>query len=271
VDRARLLRERPAVGLVPFSSQRKLMASFHRQDGGLVAHVKGAPGRIVALCERALSDAGERPLGEEGRAALLAVNEELAGRGLRVLALAAGAAAEPSEPSLRGLSFLGFVGLIDPPAPGVKQTVEALRHAGLRTLMLTGDQRKTAEAIGRELGMLAAGEQVLDGRELDALSEAQLADRLGSAGAFSRVSPQHKLRLVRALQERGEIVAMLGDGVNDAAALRKADVGVAMGIRGTDVAKEAAAIVLQDDRFETIAAATEQGRIIYDNIRKFVF
>ena len=137
--------------------------------------------------------------------------------------------------------------------------------------MLTGDQQRTAEAIGRQLGTLSAGDRVIDGRELEALSDAELTAQLADVGAFSRVTPEHKLTIVRTLQARGEIVAMLGDGVNDAPALKKADVGVAMGIRGTDVAKEAASIVLQDDRFETIAAAVEEGRVIYDNIRKFVF
>ena len=137
--------------------------------------------------------------------------------------------------------------------------------------MLTGDQRLTAETIGRELGVLRSGDQVVDGRELDGLSDAALAEKVRHAAAFSRISPEHKLDVIRALQSTGEIVAMIGDGVNDAPALKKADVGVAMGIRGTDVAKEAAAIVLQDDRFETVAAAVEEGRVIYDNIRKFVF
>jgi Ca2+-transporting ATPase len=271
VDRARLARHGPPVAVVPFSSERKLMASFHRREGGLAAHVKGAPGRIVSLCGRALFGDGERALDETSRAQLLAANDELARGGLRVLALATGAVAEPVEPALRDLAFVGFVGLIDPPAPGVKETIRKLRGAGLRTIMLTGDQRLTAEAIGRELGVLSGGEQVVDGRQLERLSEAELAEKVASAGAFSRVSPEHKLALVKALQARRAIVAMLGDGVNDAAALRKADVGVAMGVRGTDVAKEAAAIVLQDDRFETIVAAVEQGRVIYDNIRKFVF
>ena len=137
--------------------------------------------------------------------------------------------------------------------------------------MLTGDQRNTAEAIGHRLGMFVDGAGVMDGRELEGLPDDELSHRMPSVGAFSRVSPEHKLRIVRALQSRGEIVAMLGDGVNDAAALRQADVGVAMGMRGTDVAREAAAIVLQDDRFETIAAAVEEGRVVGDNIRKFVF
>jgi Ca2+-transporting ATPase len=270
IDRLRLASEPPA-GLVPFSSERKLAASFHRRDGKLVAYVKGAPGRILELCDRRLALEGERLLDERGRVELLAVNDELARRGLRVLGVAAGPVDEPGESALRGLAFIGFVGLMDPPAAGVKQTIGRLRAAGLRTLMLTGDQRLTAEAIGRELGILGGEDQVMDGRELDGLSGAELEARIATAGAFSRVTPEHKLALVQALQGRGEIVAMLGDGVNDAPALRKADVGVAMGIRGTDVAKEASAIILQDDRFETIAAAVEEGRIIYDNIRKFVF
>jgi P-type Ca2+ transporter type 2C len=271
LDRERLVRERPALGLVPFSSHRKLMSSFHAQGGAVVAHVKGAPGRVLQLCERVLAREGEQPLDERARAELLAVNEKLARSGLRVLALAAGRVAQPDEAGLRALTFLGFLGLMDPPAAGVKETIARLRAAGLRTVMLTGDQRLTAEAVGRELGVLDRGERVVDGRELDGLSEAELGENVATAGAFSRVTPEHKLSLVRALQARGEIVAMLGDGVNDAAALRKADVGVAMALRGTDVAKEAAAIVLQDDRFETIAAAVEEGRVIYDNIRKFVF
>ena len=141
----------------------------------------------------------------------------------------------------------------------------------MRTVMLTGDQRLTAEAVGRELGLLSDGTQILDGRDLDAMSQSEVEARVREVGAFSRISPEHKLAIVTALQAGGDIVAMLGDGVNDAAALKKADVGVAMGRRGTDVAKEAASIVLQDDRFETIAAAVEEGRVIFDNIRKFVF
>ena len=173
--------------------------------------------------------------------------------------------------ALRDLTFVGFVGIQDPPAPGVKATIARLREAGLRTIMITGDQRLTARAIGRELGLLESDAQVIDGRDLHQLTPDELVAQLATVGAFSRVSPEDKLTIVRALQARGDIVAMLGDGVNDAAALKKADVGVAMGVRGTDVAKDAAAIVLQNDRFETIAAAVEEGRIVFDNIRKFVF
>jgi Ca2+-transporting ATPase len=202
---------------------------------------------------------------------LLAINDTLAGSGLRVLGLASGRVAGAEESALERLTFIGFLGLMDPPAAGVKASIARLRDAGLRTVMITGDQRLTAQAIGRELGVLTSADEILDGRELHGLTPVALAARLGQVGAFSRVTPEDKLLIVEALQARGDIVAMIGDGVNDAAALKRADVGVAMGGRGTDVAKEAAAIVLQDDRFETIVAAVEEGRIIYDNIHKFVF
>jgi len=271
VERSELVERRPGRGLVPFSSERKLMAAFHDVDGVLVAYAKGAPGHILALCAYAMTAAGTRPLDDEARKRILAANDELARTGLRVLAVAFGQTDAPSEPGLRGLTFAGFVGFADPPAPGVKDTIARLRRAGLRTVMLTGDQRLTAEAIGRELGVLGAAERVVEGRALDAMTSEELEMTVADAAAFSRITPEHKLRIVTALQARGEIVAMLGDGVNDAPALRKADVGVAMGIRGTDVAKQAAAIVLVDDRLETIAAAVEEGRVIFDNIRKFVF
>jgi Ca2+-transporting ATPase len=201
----------------------------------------------------------------------MAVNERLAAGGLRVLGVAAGSVERPVESHLRGLTFVGFVGLMDPPAEGVKDTIARLRTAGMRTVMLTGDQRNTAAAIGRELGIVGDVSAVIDGRELPGLSPAELSLRIDTAAAFSRIAPEDKLRVVQSLQAQGEVVAMLGDGVNDAAALKQADVGVAMGRRGTDVAKEAAAIVLQDDRFATIGAAVEEGRVVYDNIRKFVF
>ncbi|MPZ21711.1 MAG: HAD-IC family P-type ATPase [Luteitalea sp.] len=271
IDHQHLLAERPILGLVPFSSKRKLMASFHQVDSRIVAYVKGAPRRLLELSDRVDEGGDDRALDEAMRQHLLGVNADLAARGLRVLGLGAGVVAQPAEAALRGLRFLGFVGLMDPPALGVRETIARLHDAGLRTIMITGDQRLTAEAIGRELGVVETDAQVIDGRELRALSAAELADRLATAGAFSRVAPEDKLTIVHALQARGDIVAMLGDGVNDAPALKRADVGVAMGRRGTDVAKEAASMVLQDDRFETVAAAVEEGRIIYDNIRKFVF
>jgi len=266
------------------------MATFHATpDGGSLVAVKGAPGRIIELCTRRLTADGERDLDDEGRRHLVAINDELASRGLRVLALAqkspapareerpgTGGAPAPArggagEEGLEGLTFIGFAGIIDPPAEGVKESIAAFRRAGIRTVMLTGDQRLTAEAIARDLGVLGPGEETLDGRELARLSDEELAERARRVAAFSRVSPEDKLRIVSAYQREGEIVAMLGDGVNDAAAMKKAHIGVAMGRRGTDVAKEAASLVLQDDRFPTIAVAIEEGRVVFDNIRKFVF
>ena len=261
IDRAALVSERPQEGMVPFSSDRKFMASFYRHGGELVAYVKGAPRKILELSRE----------DEATRTSVMEANDAMAGDGLRVLALASGPVSAPNESAIQGLAFAGLVGFADPPAGGVKEAIVRLRAAGLRTVMLTGDQRATAAAVGRELNLLSEGQSIIDGRELDALSDADLTARLSEIAAFSRITPQHKLRLVEALQARGDIVAMLGDGVNDAPALRKADIGVAMGIRGTDVAKEAASIVLQDDRFETVTAAVEEGRIIFDNIRKFVF
>ena len=271
IDGARLAATDTRAGLVPFSSERKLMATFEQTSAGLVAYVKGAPGRLLAMSDRALTGDGEQPLDDEGRLRLRRVNDALAAEGLRVLAVAHGRVTDAEESALTGLAFAGFVGFMDPPARGVKATIARLREAGLRTVMVTGDQRLTAEAVGRELNLLSSSDQIVDGRELRTLSAAALRDRLADVAAFTRVTPEDKLVIVTALQARGEIVAMLGDGVNDAAALKKADVGVAMGLRGTDVAREAAAIVLQDDRFETIAAAVEEGRVVYDNIRKFVF
>ena len=222
------------VAQIPFSSTRRYMAAHYRKtDGTLVAYMKGGPGRVLECC--ALTDDERRGLEE--------MNHSFAARGLRLLGLAYGPVTGTDEASLRGLTFVGFVGLADPPAPGVEDALLELREAGIRTVMLTGDQRWTAEAIAR---------------------------RLGVSDVFSRVTPEEKLRIVADYQHRGEIVAMLGDGVNDAPALKKADIGVAMG-RGSDLAKATAGLVLQDDRFGTVAAAVEEGRVIFDNLRKFVF
>jgi len=221
-------------GQIPFSSARRYMALHYAgADGKLVAYLKGAPDRVVQRC--ALTD--------EARRALQETNDALAARGLRLLGLAYGEVSGTDDAALRDLEFVGFVGLADPPAPGVDAALRVLHDAGIRTVMLTGDQRVTAEEIAR---------------------------RLGVAEVYSRVTPEEKLRIVAAYQQQGEIVAMLGDGVNDAPALRKADIGVAMG-RGSDVAKATAGVVLLDDRFETVAAAVEEGRVIFDNLRKFVF
>jgi len=266
-----LAARRRTLRVVPFSSTRKLAAVFEQTDEATVAYVKGAPGRLIDLSDRMLAADGTRPLDDAVRAELLKANSALASEGLRVLAVASGTVRAPDESALERLMFLGLLGFMDPPAPGVKATIARLRAAGLRTVMITGDQLLTAAAVGRELGLLSSADAILDGRELTELAENTRRERLARAGAISRVTPEQKLTIVSDLQAHGDIVAMLGDGVNDAPALKKADVGVAMGVRGTDVAKEAASIVLLDDRFETIAAAVEEGRVVFDNIRKVVF
>lgn len=271
IERERLLEEWPEVAEVPFSSQRLLMATFHRTPAGLRACVKGAPRRVTERCSHVLDLGGPRPLGPGERESLLGLNRGLAARGLRVLALATKLVEAPVEAELDGLTWVGLVGLADPPASGVLATVSALHDAGIRTVMLTGDQKLTAESVARELGLMRPDDSALDGAEAERLDDRALEDAVWRVAAFSRVSPETKLRIVGAYQRRGEIVAMLGDGVNDAPALRKADLGVAMGVRGTDLAKEAADLVLADDRFPTVAVAVEEGRVIFDNIRKFVF
>ena len=272
MDRDRLLAELPEVAAVPFSSERQWMATFHRApSGGSIVYVKGAPGRVIERSTRELTGSGERALDDAGRQRLLDLNRTLAARGLRVLAVARGTARDANEDAVRELTLIGLVGISDPPAEGVARTIQSFREAGVRTVMITGDQRLTAVAVARQLGLAESDAEALDGRELATLDTATLTARLEHVGVFNRVSPADKLRIVGALQDRGDIVAMLGDGVNDAAALKKADIGVAMGRRGTDIAKEAADVVLADDRFSTVAAAIEEGRVIFDNIRKFVF
>lgn len=272
IDRNALLTAQPEVAEVPFSSARKLMATFHRSpEGALRAMVKGAPRSVLATCAHLRSATGDVPLDDARVARLLAWNDDLARDGLRVLALATGHVHLADVSSLGALTLVGLVAMQDPPAAGVRETVRRFRDAGIRTVMLTGDQHRTAESVARAVGVLDAGGATLDASTLGTLGDEELSARLAETRVLSRVSPEDKLRVVAALQQHGEIVAMLGDGVNDAAALRKAEIGVAMGGRGTDAAKEAASVVLQDDRFETIGAAVEEGRVVAANIRKFVF
>ncbi len=278
VTRNALLEDHPEVGEVPFSSERRMMATFHRSPSGAgVMLVKGAPERIVRAATTRLVGDQTVALDEDGRRTLLEQNQRLGQEGLRVLALAmrelqAGDdRLESAEVPFEHLTFVGLVGLEDPPAPNVSETIEALAGAGVRTVMVTGDQPVTAEAIGRRLGLHSDRTETLEGRALSSMSDQELRDGVEKAAIFSRIDPADKLRIVKAFQDRGEVVAMLGDGVNDAPALKKADIGVAMGKRGTDVAKETAGVVLQDDRFETIGAAVEEGRVVFDNIRKFIF
>ena len=269
LDPAALRAEYPETGELAFTSERMYMATCHAGPTGPLACLKGAPTRVVPRCSHEAGPAGPRPLDDEARARLLEANRDLARRGLRVLALAEGPPPPPDEEPA-GFTLLGFVGLEDPPAPGVAATIAQFRRAGIRTVMLTGDQQATATAIARELDLLPPGAETRDGAELERLPEAELAGVAARTAVWSRVSPAGKLRLVAALQRQGAVVAMLGDGINDAAALRKADIGVAMGRRGTDLAREAADVVLADDRFATIGTAVVEGRVIHDNVRKAV-
>ena len=271
IERLDVIRALPEIGEVPFSSRRQLMATFHRDGSRTVAFVKGAPLRVLDLCGSVFEGGMAHPMAAAERLALLDANQRMALAGHRVLALAFGEVDLAAEAGLVNLTFAGLAAMNDPPAPGVKRAIETFQSAGVRTVMITGDQSGTAMAIARDLTLTSDHSLALEGSEIDMLSDDQLARKLPDVSVFSRVSPEAKLRIVAAYQKNGEIVAMLGDGVNDAAALKKADVGVTMGGRGTDAAREAAAVVLQDDRFETIGVAIEEGRVVFDNIRKFVF
>ncbi|MBT8402683.1 MAG: cation-transporting P-type ATPase, partial [Gemmatimonadetes bacterium] len=253
--------------VLPFSGERLMSAAI---VGG-ETFVKGAPDRVLTACDRVAVGEGFEPLDEATRHRLEQRNRELADEGLRVIGLASQDRAAPDLASLDGLIFLGLVGILDPPAAGVPETVALLREAGIRTVMITGDQTATGAAVARELGLLEEGAAVVEGGALANTSDEELPTLVRETAVYARTGPADKLRIVSALQAEGHVVAMLGDGVNDAAALRKADVGVAMGGRGTDLARETAAIVLQDDRFATVGAAVEEGRVIDDNIRKFAF
>ncbi len=267
------------VGEVPFSSERKLMTTIHKDSQRrelLRAFTKGAPDVLVARCSQELVGDGSRPLSAQRRAEILKVNEELAGLALRTLGVAArdlpGDAVEENEADdsiEHDLVFLGLIGMIDPPREEAIQAVERARSAGIRSIMITGDHPVTAAIIAAELG-ITADKRAITGAELDKLSDEELSRTVAEVSVYARVNPEHKLRIVKALQRSGSTVAMTGDGVNDAPALKTADIGVAMGITGTDVSKEAADVVLTDDNFATIVAAVEEGRAIFANIRKFL-
>jgi Ca2+-transporting ATPase len=268
LQRIDLEAEFPRVNEIPFTSESKRMTTLHTGPDGVVAYVKGAPEVIVASCTRQLSRSGETALDAAARDALLATARKMASEALRVLAVARRRDATVANAE-RELTFLALVGMIDPPRPEAKQAVEKCKQAGITPLMITGDHPLTAEAVARELGILTAGRTVT-GAELEAMDDAALDRAVEEIQVYSRVSPVHKLRVVTALQRRGRTVAMTGDGVNDAPALKKADIGVAMGITGTDVAKEAAAMTLTDDNFASIVAAVEAGRGVFANIKKYL-
>ena len=271
----------PRVGEVPFSSERKLMSTIHRdteqQDRGVV-FTKGAPDVLLARCAFEVVGDERRPLTPARRAEILKNNESLAGQALRTLGVAgrwlsheilAEHSGHPDERLEQELVFAGLIGIIDPPRPEAKAAVARAKRAGIRALMITGDHPRTAAVIAQELGIAADG-RVITGADLEKLSPDAAPGTVAEVSVYARVNPEHKLRIVDALRRGGAVVAMTGDGVNDAPALKKADIGVAMGVTGTDVSKQAADMVLADDNFASIVAAVEEGRAIFANIRKFL-
>ncbi|AEY01134.1 cation transport ATPase [Oceanimonas sp. GK1] len=264
----------PRLAEIPFDSAHKFMATFHHRADKVVMYIKGAPDVLLGHASRWRQAKGPRPLSEAVASTIMQENDHLAGQALRVLAVAEREIpARDFDPDadlwcwVGDWTFLGMVGLMDPPRPEAAEAIALCQGAGIQVKMITGDHKTTAAAIARELGLTGA---VLSGAELDGMSDAELARRIDDVTVFARVSPQHKVKIVRALQADGHITAMTGDGVNDAPALKAADIGVAMGLTGTAVTQEAATLVLTDDNFSTIVQAIEEGRTIYDNIVKFV-
>jgi Ca2+-transporting ATPase len=261
--------ELPRTAEIPFAAETRRMTTLHRAaDGATVACVKGAPEVILTACATRLTADGPAALDAEQRQAILDTARSMAGRALRVLAVAYKPNASAGDAE-RDLAFLGLVGMIDPPRPEARAAIETCRQAGIKPVMITGDHPLTAQAVARELDMLRNG-RVVTGADLDGIDDAALPRVAEDVGVYARVSPAHKLRVVTALQSRGHCVAMTGDGVNDAPALKKAAIGIAMGITGTDVSKEAAAMTLIDDNFASIVAAVEEGREVFDNIKKYL-
>lgn len=268
LKKAELEDQYPRVSEIPFSSETKRMTTLHQTSEGLIAYSKGAPEVILDTCICRLGDPGVSPLDDSAKESLLAIARKMAGEALRVLAVAykTDAIIESAETKM---TFLGLVGIIDPPRPEAKAAIQICEQAGIKTVMITGDHPVTAQAIASELGILKNGRGIT-GAELDAMDEDDFEREVENIDVYARVSPAHKLRVVTALQKNHHIVAMTGDGVNDAPALKKADIGIAMGITGTDVSKEAAAITLTDDNFASIVAAVEEGREIFGNIKKYL-
>jgi Ca2+-transporting ATPase len=271
----------PRVAEFPFSSERKRMsvvvqdASGKLGDSPLVMFTKGSPELVLERCTHIQQNNQARPITDQQRQQILEQNNQLASRGLRVLGFASKNLAELSDQDSEDtaetrLTWLGLVGMLDAPRPEVRDAVAKCRTAGIRPVMITGDHQLTAQAIAEDLGIAKMGDRCLTGQELQKLTQLELEAEVHHVSVYARVAPEHKLRIVQALQQQGQIVAMTGDGVNDAPALKQADIGVAMGITGTDVSKEASDMVLLDDNFATIVSAVEEGRVVYINIRRFI-
>jgi Ca2+-transporting ATPase len=262
----------PRIGEIPFSSETKRMTTTHETSQGKIAYSKGAPEVILGSCKRIFRNGGEKALTEEDRKNIISVAQEMAGEAFRVLGLSykqVKDAASTADDIEKDMVFVGLVGMIDPPREEVKEAVKTCDRAGIKSVMITGDHKLTAVAIARELGILKKG-VASTGSEIDNLNDEKFEALVEKIEVYARVSPAHKLRVIQALTKKGHVVAMTGDGVNDAPALKKADIGVAMGITGTDVTKEAADMVLTDDNFASIVAAVEEGRGIFNNIKKYL-
>jgi len=267
--------ENPRIEEIPFSSERKCMSTIHQTgDGNRMAFMKGAPEVILEKCSHILDDGGMRELGKKEKEEVLKVNEEMAQGALRVLGIAyrdCPDATECTEEHLeRDMVFLGLAGMMDPPREEAIEATKVCKQVGIKPIMITGDHRLTALAIAKEIGIYKAGDMVLTGEELEKMSDEEFEKIVDQVTVYARVSPMDKLKIVKAWKKKGEVVAMTGDGVNDAPALKHADIGIAMGITGTEVSKEASDMVLSDDNFATIVKAIERGRWIYDNIKKYL-
>jgi Ca2+-transporting ATPase len=266
LNRQSLEAQQPRIDEVPFSSERRRMATIHDSPAGAVAYVKGAPEDVIGACDRILTADGLAPLDSAGVEKLHSEAHAMADEGLRVIALATRHGATVHNVT-RGLVFLGLAGIADPPRPEARQALATCRRAGIMVKMITGDHPGTARAVATEIGV-AEPVELVTGSELEAMSDVELERAVERIQVFARVSPEQKLRIVAALQSRGHVVAMTGDGVNDAPALKRADIGVAMGVKGTDVAREAADVTLVDDNFASIVSAVGEGRTIFANIKK---
>jgi Ca2+-transporting ATPase len=265
----------PRIGEIPFTSERKRMTTIHKTpEGEIHAYMKGAPETVLERCTHVIEDGKERRLTDERRKKILGFNEQMAGNTLRVLAMAykkipEGVTKYDDKTVESEMIFVGLEGMIDPPREEAIEANKLCQKAGIKTVMITGDHKLTAIAVAKEVGIFKEGDMVLTGAEMDKMRDEEFEEIVEKVTVYARVSPQHKMKIVNALKKKGHIVAMTGDGVNDAPAVKAADVGVAMGISGTDVTREASDLVLMDDNFATIVKAVEQGRVIYDNIRKY--
>lgn len=256
---------------IPFDSTRKMMSVIVKENGKETCYVKGAPERVLERCTHIYESGTIKPLTYQKKQQILSFIESMSNRALRCISAAYKDYDIKRDETLeKNLVFLGVAGIIDPPRPEVKDSVLKCKLAGIRPVMITGDHKNTAYAIAKDLSIVNSQDQVITGDEIEKLSDKELVEKVKRVRVFARVSPNHKLRIVKAFKKNGNIVAMTGDGVNDAPAIKEADIGVAMGISGTDVTKEASSMILMDDNFATIVAAVEEGRVIYDNIRKFI-